>query len=96
MKLESRDKQEIINEEIEIIITLPRWQSGEYTYGGGEYRAPALCVYYNDDYDEYSLNHQIYLDYKDSLQVGMDILRFENKEQAVAFASKHKLNTHNF
>lgn len=94
MKIESRDKQVVVDEEIEITITLPRWQVGKETYGEGEYKVGAYCICIDEDVCHYSLSHQIYLDYKDSLQVGNYVLIFDSKEQAEEFGRKHNLNIH--
>lgn len=75
----------------DILITIPRKQKGKYTYGDGEWEQDALCVVINEKYQEYTLNHTIYLDYKDSLQVGPTIVYFDNKQEALDFAEKYEL-----
>lgn len=75
----------------DIHITLPRKKKGGYTYGDGEWEQDALCVVIDEKYQEYTLNHTIYLDYKDSLQAGQTIVYFNNKQEAIDFAEKYEL-----
>jgi hypothetical protein len=79
----------------EFIITLhvPKEMSGHYTHNEYmKWTEQAVCVYINEQYSEYSLNHSVYLDYKDSLQVGQPIIYFDTREEAEEFASKYKIN----
>lgn len=95
-------KQDITyNQEKEVFIVsmeIPKYQTGKYTYMFEEetddsptWTQPAVSVFLNRKWCEYTLNHTIYLDYKDSLQTGQAILFFRNEEEATEFAKKHKL-----
>ena len=56
--------------DIVVTIRIPRIRKGEYTYGEGTWEVDNVCVYIDKKYCDYTLNHLIYLDYKDSLQAG--------------------------
>lgn len=77
--------------EIIVTIKIPRMQSGEYTYGDGMWSQDSVCVYIDKKYCDYTLNHLIYLDYKDSLQAGGPILHFDSEAEALKFAEDYKL-----
>lgn len=79
-------------ENIEIVISLPMKQSGAYLLDkSSKWTVNNLCVVINRAHGEYTLNQQIYLDYKDSLQVGEMFLSFDSEEQAELFAKKYGL-----
>ena len=76
----------------EISITIPRMQTGTYTYDeDSTWEEYNVCVWINDRWCDYSLNHTQYLDYKDSLQATSPIVYFDSKEEAEAFANEHHL-----
>jgi hypothetical protein len=88
IKIQSADA----DDDILISFVVPKQMTGKYTYDETmSWTMPAVCVYINRVYSEYTLNHTIYLDYKDSLQVGRTILNFDSREEAEAFAKKHSL-----
>lgn len=90
------DKTIEVNDTLqEFIITLrvPKQMSGTYTYDESKtWTMPALCVRINTKFEEYTLNHTIYLDYKDSLQTGAPIIHFDTREEAEEFAEMYGLN----
>lgn len=77
---------------LDISITVPRTMKGEYTYGDGEWTAPAVCIFIDDRMEEYGLFHTQYLDYKDSLQATAPIAYFDSKEEALKVASEFGLS----
>lgn len=80
-------------ENIEIVISLPVKQSGAYLLDKStKWTVNNLCVVIRKAASEYTLNQQIYLDYKDSLQVGESFLSFDSEEQAKSFAKKYGLD----
>lgn len=88
------DKTIEFNEQKQALIVtfdLPLKQSGDYTYGDGRWTVDALCVHINKKFCEYTLNHAIYLDYKDSLQTGYPIFTFDSEEEGVQFAKDYNL-----
>ncbi len=68
-----------------IIITIPYWQSGSYTYGEGEWKVNNLIGIITKD--EITISRVNYLDYKDDMQEGMPIIYYayqpieEDKEE---------------
>ena len=79
-------------ETIEVKLTIPRYQRGQYTYDPEvTYCVDNVCVYINYDMCDYSLCTVNYLDYKDSQQVGGPIITFETEEEAIKFAEKFSL-----
>lgn len=88
--IESEHNKE--TDELVITVRLPMHQNGTYTYDETmTWEVPALCVYINSKYCEYTLNYLMYLDYKDSLQATASILHFDTQKEAEEFAKKHKL-----
>lgn len=83
-----------VQEEIVATVRIPKKQTGEYTYGDGTWTEDNVCVYIDNRMCDYTLNHLIYLDYKDSLQVGAPILHFDSKELALKFAEDFHLQIH--
>lgn len=81
-------------DEFTVTIKIPKRQSGEYPYDDGTWEVNNVCVFISRNHSEYSLNHEIYLDYKDSLQVGNTICYFDNQEEAELFAKQNTLNIH--
>ena len=77
---------------LSISITVPLQMSGEYTYGEGEWTAPAVCVYIDENIEEFALFHTQYLDYKDSLQATAPIASFSSKEEALKAAKDFNLS----
>ena len=62
-----------------LVLHIPMKQSGEFTYGEGEYEVDNLCgLKWGDEYSIASMN---YLDYKDDFQVGMPLIILEDKEE---------------
>lgn len=87
------EQSEIDGDDIVITIRLPYKQTGTYTYEeDSTWTTDNLVVVIDRDNYEYTLNHLIYLDYKDSLQEGMPYLNFDTEVEAVVFANKHKIN----
>jgi len=84
-------KYDEVSDELNIFLKIPRTQSGEYTYGEGTYIVDNVMVCIDKKYCDYTLNHVIYLDYKDSLQSGNPILHFHSEQEAVKFAEDYKL-----
>jgi len=80
-----------VSDEFTITLKIPKRQSGEYTYGDGRYTVDNVMVCIDKKYNVYTLNYVIYLDYKDSLQLGNPILHFDNEKEAVKFANDYKL-----
>ena len=74
-------------------ITVPRTMKGEYTYGDGEWTAPAVCVHIDDNMDEYGLYFTQYLDYKDgnNLQATAPIAYFTTKQEALSAAKELRM-----
>jgi hypothetical protein len=75
-----------------ISLTVPRTKKGTYTYGDGEWTAPAACIFIDDHTEEYGLFHTQYLDYKDSLQATAPIAYFDSKEEALSAAEEFGLS----
>lgn len=76
----------------EIHISVPRMQSGTYTYDeDSTWEEYNVCVWINEKHEDYSLNYTQYLDYKDSLQATSAIVHFDTKEEAEAIAREHNL-----
>ncbi len=75
-----------------LTITVPLSQSGKYTYGEGTWIMPALCVWIDDNLQDFSLNYTQYLDYKDSLQATSPIASFTSKEEALKAAEDFNLS----
>lgn len=79
------------NDNLNISITVPLTMKGEYTYGDGEWEAPAVCIFIDEKRGEYGLFHTQYLDYKDSLQATAPIVFFDTKEEAMKVADDSSL-----
>ena len=77
---------------LHISITVPLTMEGKYTYGEGEWTAPAVCVFIDENIQEYGLFHTQYLDYKDSLQATAPIVYFDSKEEALKTAEEFGLS----
>ncbi len=76
-----------------IVMSLPIKQTGTYTYDeDSKWTVDNLVVVIDSKYCDYTLNQQIYLDYKDSLQEGMPFLNFYDKEEAEEFAKKYSIS----
>lgn len=80
------------NDSLHITIDVPLTMSGEYTYGEGQWTAPAVCVWIDEKMEEYGLFHTQYLDYKDSLQATAPIVYFGSKEEALKTAEEFSLS----
>lgn len=80
-------------DEFTVTIKIPKHQTGTYMYDESQsWTQTNVCVFINPRYSEYTLNHLIYLDYKDSLQSGGTIIYFDNQDEAESFAKQHGLN----
>ena len=79
---------------LHLSITVPLTMKGKYTYGDGEWTAPAICVFIDERVQEYGLFHTQYLDYKDgnNLQATSMIAAFDSKEQALSAAKEFGLS----
>lgn len=79
---------------LHISLTIPLTMKGEYTYGDGEWIAPAICVFIDENFQEYGLFHTQYLDYKDgnNLQATSMIVAFDSKEEALKTAQEFGLS----
>ena len=58
----------------EIIVHIPYYQTGKYTYGEGTYKVPSCIGIISKD--EITINYLIYLDYKDENQIGSPIIHW--------------------
>lgn len=74
-----------------IVLTVPKTMRGEYTYGDGEWIQDAVCVYIDENLQEFCLSHTQYLDYKGSLQATQPIIYFNEQKEAEDFAEEHDL-----
>jgi hypothetical protein len=75
-----------------VTMVIPKHMTGTYTYDETEeWKMPAVSVFIDRKFSEYSLNNTMYLDYKDSLQSTSPILYFDDEHEAVSFAEKHGL-----
>lgn len=72
-------------------LVIPRSQTGEYTYGSGEWKQDAVCVWIDKKGYEFTLSHAMYLDYKDSLQATQPIFSFDSEQEAITFAKEYSL-----
>lgn len=75
-----------------VSIVVPRHMSDAYTYGEGTWEAPAVCVYIDENLQDFGLFHTQYLDYKDSLQATAPIAHFNSKEEALKAAEDFNLS----
>jgi len=71
---ENRDELKLTKEGDEIVVRIPLWQEGKCTYGEGSYKKKNLIGVISDD--EITINYLIYLDYKESFQVGNPIIHW--------------------
>lgn len=79
-------------ENLHIEIDVPLTMKGTYMFDKDEeWEKPAICVRIKERYEEYSLNHMCYLDYKDSLQTTAPIVHFDSKEEVMEVARKFNL-----
>ena len=69
------------------VIRVPLTQKGDTTYGKGKWEMPNLLGIIVGD--EYSISQLIYLDYKDSIQEGMPIIMFNDKEELEEVCKKY-------
>lgn len=78
-------------DEFVINLHVPRTMRGKDTYGDGEWEQDAVCVWIDNSTQEFGLWNTVYLDYKDSLQATYPIIYFDSQQEAIDFATKHRL-----
>lgn len=76
----------------EVYMKIPRKQTGVHSLDESiKWEEDAVCIYINENMEEYGLFHTQYLDYKDSLQATQVITFFDSKQEALNFADKYNL-----
>lgn len=89
-------KEEIIYNDsekcFEVHMKIPHKMTGVHSLDENiKWEEDAVCIYINENMEEYGLFHTQYLDYKDSLQATQAIVFFNSKEEALDFGTKYNL-----
>jgi hypothetical protein len=65
-----------------LIIKIPLWQTGKYTYGEGNWTEQNFILVKTKEFGDwdYTISQGNYLDYKDDLQEGMPLVHLTEEE----------------